>query len=390
MNVILVLADRRPPADLLAALAETCAAVEVRSPAEILIGSALRPDVLLADAELTPDCVAEVRDRIAATHPAPAVLVYTSDDASVLEGHARSGFDYLAPPFATELVRVRVQTCVDRAALADEVLASQLSSNERELSIGREIQQGFLPESLPPSEGWDISVRFHPARQVAGDFYDIFELVNGRRLALIVADVCDKGVGAALFMALIRSLLRFSVEHSGVQSLFAGHHAGGIPAAGATPLLDAVSGTNDYLTRNHLKQAYFATLFFGVLDPVSGRLIYINGGHNPPLLMRANGDGPATLDPTGPAVGVLPGSEFEIGSVRLGRGDALFIYTDGVTEARDESGAFLGDARLRAALSTPATSADDLVTRVETLLAGHAGNAEQNDDITMLAVHRSG
>jgi sigma-B regulation protein RsbU (phosphoserine phosphatase) len=189
-------------------------------------------------------------------------------------------------------------------------------------------------------------------------------------------------------MALIRSLLRYSAEHSGLQSLLTGHSRG-IPMVGATPLMDAVSGTNDYLTRNHLRQAYFATMFFGVLDPATGKMIYVNGGHNPPLLMRAGGGVPEVLDPTGPAVGVLPGGDFEMRAIEVGVGDSLFVYTDGVTEARDTSGGFLGDARLRDALTTPVASADELVGRVEELLRGHTGDAEQNDDITMLAVHRT-
>jgi sigma-B regulation protein RsbU (phosphoserine phosphatase) len=392
VNTALVLDPERPPKDLLAVLATECLTVEIMTPDAVLS----TPDawvppvqVLLASSAIPLGTIKSVSDTVAGGGPAPSVLVYAEDDFASLEEHVQHGYEYLVPPFLANLVRARLDTCQERAADGPE----EISSNERELQIGREIQQGFLPESLPHCDGWDLAVEFHPARQVAGDFYDVFELVNSRRLALVVADVCDKGVGAALFMALIRSLLRYSAEHSGLQSLLAGHynsHNSGIPLVGATPLMAAVSGTNEYLTRNHLQQAYFATLFFGVLDPASGKLIYINGGHNPPLLMRAGGGAPEPLDPTGPAVGVLPGGDFGLGTAQLQPGDTLFAYTDGVTEARDEAGRFLGDQRLRDALAVPATSADELVGRVEELLRAHAGDAEQNDDITMLAVHRTG
>ncbi|HKN97475.1 MAG TPA: PP2C family protein-serine/threonine phosphatase [Pseudonocardiaceae bacterium] len=381
--------EHRPPCDLLDVLVAECETVEITTPLALLstLDSMTLPvDVLLASAKIPLETIRSVRDTAAGGGPAPSVVVYTERDFGSLERHVRFGYDYLVPPFLPGLVATRLRTCRERANLAREADLVELSSTERELQIGREIQQGFLPESMPATDGWDISVRFHPARQVAGDFYDIFDLVSSRRLALIVADVCDKGVGAALFMALIRSLLRYSAEHSGLQSLLISHR--GIPMAGATPLMDAVSGTNDYLTRNHLRQAYFATMFFGVLDPATGKMLYVNGGHNPPLLMRAGGGAPEVLGPTGPAVGVLPGADFAMRDIELGVGDSLFVYTDGVTEARDISGGFLGNARLQEALTAPAGSADELVGRVEELLRGHTGDAEQNDDITMLAIHR--
>jgi phosphoserine phosphatase RsbU/P len=393
VNSALVLDARLgPPQDLLDVLAEERISVEILTPDTALSTMDKREpvDVLFASAAVPLSTIRSVSDMLAGDGPPPQVIVYADGDFPSLEELVAHGYDFLVPPFLACLVRARLQTSRVLAEVA-RTAAVALSSNERELQIGREIQQGFLPESLPRPDGWDVSVRFHPARQVAGDFYDAFELVTSRRLALIVADVCDKGVGAALFMALIRSLLRYSAEHSGLQNLLTAHYGGGgIPTVGAVPLMSAVSGTNEYLTRNHLQQAYFATLFFGVLDPGSGKMIYVNGGHNPPLLIRAAGGAPETLDPTGPAVGVLPGGEFGMGSVLLQPGDTLFAYTDGVTEARNEAGDFLGDARLRAVLSEPATSADAVVGRVEELLRAHTGEAEQNDDITMLAVHRTG
>ena len=275
---------------------------------------------------------------------------------------------------------------------------------ERELHIGKEIQQGFLPEELPRPERWEIAARLRPAHLVSGDFYDGFELANGRRTALVVADVCDKGVGAALFMALIRTLLRHTALQSGAGSLAqsdieviaavsGGEDRDGRPAAGAAvasgaaPLLSAVRGTNDYLMTTHLRQGYFATVFFAVLDPATGALTYANCGHNPPLVLRRDGP-PVPLEPTGPAVGMIPGATFELGHVTLAEGDSVFAYTDGVTEAKDPGGDFFGADRLVDLLAGPVRSAAELVELVDDAVLDFTGPAEQSDDVTLLALHR--
>lgn len=173
---------------------------------------------------------------------APIVVVWTVAGFTKLEEHVRLGHDYLVPPFLPALVGARLHSCSERAGLGRTLreadARAELMGYEKELEIGREIQAGFLPESLPVPDGWEIDVCFRPARQVAGDFYDVFELSRGRRLAVVVADVCDKGVGAALFMALIRSLLRHTAENSGLQHLMAAGRTGGsrrTPVVGATP-----------------------------------------------------------------------------------------------------------------------------------------------------------
>jgi len=125
--------------------------------------------------------------------------------------------DYIVPPFLPTLIRSRLFACHSQQALArtaeEAHVEAELLKYERELQIGREIQEGFLPDTLPARVGWQLTARFQPAREVAGDFYDAFELLGGNRIGLVVADVCDKGVGAALFMALIRSLLRHTAIH---------------------------------------------------------------------------------------------------------------------------------------------------------------------------------
>ncbi|ALG09200.1 PP2C family protein-serine/threonine phosphatase [Kibdelosporangium phytohabitans] len=333
------------------------------------------PDLVLVSASFGLRRVALLSQRLAGPAGSPTVVVFPGDDLDELQSCVRGGFDYVLPPFLPALLRTRLSSCRERGRLTravEEMAAvASLREYERDLSIAREIQSGFLPDELPCPAGWELAARFRPAKQVAGDFYDGFELLDGKRLGIVVADVCDKGIGAALFMALIRTLLRHTAQHTDT----------------GDPLRQAVTGTNRYLTRNHLQQGYFATLFFGVLDPETGMLCYINGGHNPPVIARAAG-GQCLLEPTGPAVGMMADSRFEVGRTRVLPGDLLFVYTDGVVEARDSGGGQFGTDRMLDLVGRPSAAADVLLDRVDERLRRHVGSAEQSDDVTMLALRR--
>jgi phosphoserine phosphatase RsbU/P len=243
---------------------------------------------------------------------------------------------------------------------------------EHELQIGQQIQASFLPNELPQPSGWELAADFHPAREVAGDFYDAFYLGRSRKVCLVIADVCDKGVGAALFMALTRSLIRAFAE---------------LDEDGQTGLKSPVELTNDYVLRNHLQVNMFVTLFYAVLDPATGLLTYVNSGHNPPVIIGPTGV-KARLLPTGPAVGMFPGAEFKVDQVGLELGDVLFAFTDGVTEARDANGGFFTEKRLLQLLEQTASSAAALLNRIEESVRAHIDTTNQYDDITMLAVRR--
>jgi serine phosphatase RsbU (regulator of sigma subunit) len=389
------------------ALADGGFAVRTATEDEVLAADEQEgPDGLLVSASLGLQRVAMLARRFAHLPAPPTTIVFPQDDLDALEACVRGGFDYIMPPFLPSLLRSRMSSCWERGQLAsaveDMAAEASLRAYERDLAIAHEIQSGFLPEKLPAPHGWDVASRFRPARQVAGDFYDGFELVDGRRLGFVVADVCDKGVGAALFMALIRTLLRHTAEHTGAASAAGDEHpaAGVVSMAeagtslppmlsvGAGPLVQAVVATNRYLTRNHLRQGYFATLIFGVLDPASGALLYINGGHNPAVLLRADGSH-TLLAPTGPAVGMMLHSSYALGHASLERGDTLLLYTDGVVEARATGGSLFGMDRLLDAMSEPVKSAETVLSGIDKALRVHVGGAEQSDDITMLALHRS-
>lgn len=253
---------------------------------------------------------------------------------------------------------------------------------ERDLQIGRQIQNSFLPETLPDVPGWKIAAYFQPAGEVAGDFYDVFILPGGH-IGLVVADVCEKGVGAALFMALVRSLIRAYAQD---ERRHPGEKESADPRDQAR-LADILTLTNNYILANHRQAGMFATVFFGVANSETGWLWYINGGHNPPALVGPAGL-KARLAPTGPAVGLKPNPDFVVGGAHLEPGDLLLAFTDGVTEARSLEDGFFAEKRLLSLLAEPAASADELLTRIEEGIRRHAGDTPPDDDMTMLAVQR--
>jgi phosphoserine phosphatase RsbU/P len=281
---------------------------------------------------------------------------------------------------------------------------AQFLKGERDLQIGRQIQLDFLPETLPEIPGWEIAAYFHPARDVAGDFYDAFAMPNGR-IGLVMADVCDKGVGAALFMSLFRTLVRVLARQtyslglldqitaepprrsSGSAAATKAAPKMRLPRTGTQALQNAITMTNNYIAETHFRTSMFATMFFGVLDPATGNMIYINAGHEAPVIYNSEGI-KAHLGSTGPAVGMMPGMDFQIEQIQLAPGDSLFTYTDGVPEAHSPSGEMFSDQRLYALLEKHAESVTETMDQIEKNVRAHISTAPQFDDITMLAVRR--
>ncbi len=305
-----------------------------------------------------------------------------------------------------EYNRLVVESLSSQAAvvLNNHLLIQQqqkMNKIENDIQIARRIQLNFLPNTLPEVPGWEIGGRFQPAREVAGDFYDFFMMMNKRRLGIIIADVCDKGVGAALFMSLTRSLLRaFAMqshnvnwaenlfEDSSSNASFSVQSRGGRLAIRANALKTAVVDTNEYITEHHLDLNMFATMFFGMLDPATGTLLYINGGHCPPMIISPDGVIKERLEPTGPAVGMFPGAEFEILDAQMEPGDILFCFTDGVTDARNPAGKMFHEEGIVSLIHPPLDSANTLLDRVHAALNNYISDAVQFDDITMVAAQR--
>ena len=272
---------------------------------------------------------------------------------------------------------------------------------DQELQIGRKIQLDFLPETLPQVEGWEVAARFHPARDVAGDFYDAFVMGHGR-VGIVIADVCDKGVGAALFMSLFRSLLRILAQQNyslGLLDVLTDTPAKAkkttsdkrsrLPSIGTQALKNAIERTNNYIADTHFRTNMFATIFFGVLDPATGKLIYINGGHESPFICDAQGKIKERLTKTGPAVGIFPNADFRIEMTQLDPGDILLGYTDGVPDACNPQRQRYTEQRLcRLVESESMTSAVELIDRIDTSVHAHIADTAPFDDITLIAVRR--
>ncbi|XWK85986.1 MAG: GAF domain-containing SpoIIE family protein phosphatase [Phormidium sp.] len=294
-----------------------------------------------------------------------------------------------------------MEVTADQIALALEnvQLYSKLDTTkkalENELEKGKQIQKDFLPEKLIQPPGWEIAAYFSPARDVAGDFYDAFELPGGY-VGLVIADVCDKGVGAALFMALFRSLIRIfsgqiqlqetDVLNSELREIYSNNsHKSNYSAE--VDALKAVSLTNNYIAKIHCQLCMFATLFFGVLNPKTGVLTYINGGHEFPVIIGSEGI-KKRLSKTGPAVGMMENVKFKVEQVQLEPGDILLTYTDGVPEAHSPTGEFFTEKNLLSLVEKTTCSTTHLLNTVEESLRNHIGEATQFDDITMLAIRR--
>jgi sigma-B regulation protein RsbU (phosphoserine phosphatase) len=240
---------------------------------------------------------------------------------------------------------------------------------EQELVVARRIQLGLLPQTLPQPVGWSVAGLYEAAREVGGDIYDAFRLPDSAsHLSLLVADVTGKGVPAALVMAAARAILRAEA------------------CAGRRPS-DVLEATNRALLVGQPSPLFLSALH-AVLDVDSGRLRYASAGHEPPVLVRSSGE-TRLLESPGVVIGAFERIEIAESSVDMAPGDLVALYTDGVTEARDASGAMFGEERLIDVLaSVRGEGALRVVERVRTALAAFTGETPQFDDVTLLVVAR--
>jgi sigma-B regulation protein RsbU (phosphoserine phosphatase) len=354
-------------------------------------------DVLLLDIMMPNMNGYEVLEAMAADdrlRQVPVIMISAIDEKESIARCIELGADdYLPKPFDPLILKARLGASLARKRLREREQLYQ-KSLVRELEIGREIQAHFLPDSLPAMIGYDFAARLRSARMVGGDFYDLFPLSGGREMVAVVGDVCDKGVGAALFMALFRSLLRALAEQSdGARwndretGRDRRHDAGPRPAVVTGHLLRTITLANDYVAGTHGRSNMFATVFFAVVDQESGLVQYINAGHEPPAVVGPHGV--HKLPPTGPALGLMPGLPFEVGQTTLAPGEVLVAWTDGVTEARTASSDELyGDERTLATVRASAGSADEILDGLLAAVDEWTAGAEQSDDITLFAVRR--
>jgi serine phosphatase RsbU (regulator of sigma subunit) len=274
------------------------------------------------------------------------VVVVRHRDADVIE--------HWMPPVRS--LAARIASTFHGAEIYAQTLTQQLVAQE--LAVAGQIQSSFLPDELPEVDGWQLVATMVPARETSGDFYDVIPLGDGR-LGILVADVADKGMGAALYMALCHTLIRtYAAEPNARPDLAFG-------ATNRRILMDARAGL-------------FVTAFYGALDPNTGVLTYCNAGHSPPYLLRAgSGDRMEVLHRTGMALGVIEEETWAQETIRIDPGDVLLLYTDGITDAQDQRGRAFGKSRLR-----------ERVQASVRLSAGQQPSAQEIQDALLTDVHR--
>lgn len=343
------------------------------------------PDLVLLDIMMPVMDGFEVLSHLKAdpaVHNIPVIVISADNNLqSVVKGIQMGAEDYLPKPFEPTLLYARISSCLEKKHLRD-LQQLYLNSLEREMDIAREIQMSFLPSDLPKIEGWKIAAYFKAAHEVAGDFYDAFTLPDGN-FACVIGDVCGKGVGAALFMTLFRSLIRATstsdIASSGVDMK---------TLSPAERLQHVISFTNHYITETHGDaNMLFSTVFIGIFNIKENTLTYINCGNEPPLLLR-KGRVVTALPPTGPVVGVIPDACFTVKKIPVQISDLLLVFTDGIPDALSMDNLSFSNERLQNILSGDDITPEALLENIEGQLHQFIGEADQFDDITMLAVKR--
>jgi sigma-B regulation protein RsbU (phosphoserine phosphatase) len=283
----------------------------------------------------------------------------------------RGAADFLTKPINFHDLEVTVHKTIEQLYALREAVKEhdQLQAIRHELDIAASIQQSILPRTFPERADCTMSAAMIPAREVGGDFYDFFVL-DADRLGVVIADVSGKGVPAAIFMAMCRTLLKSTALQ-------------GLPPG------ECLERVNRSLCADN-DAAMFVTVFYGILNARAGELEYANGGHNPPYVVRRSGAIELLEGTGGMALGALERGTYTAKRASLGNGDGLFLYTDGITEAMDADGNLFSDQRLRSVLAQAASAPpEQIIATVVSMVRQHTGDATQSDDITVLALRRT-
>lgn len=331
-----------------------------------------RPDLVLLDIKMPEMDGYEVCERLKAdgqTRDVPVIFISALDELQdKVRAFAVGGVDYITKPFQVEEVLARVETHLALRRLQEQ-LENANKKMARELALAGQVQASFLPSKLPHIPGWQLTVDLKPVTQTSGDFYDVMPLQNGK-LGILIADVVDKGVGAALYMALSWTLIRtYAAEYPTQPELV-------LSAVNRRILMDTSA-------------EQFVSVFYGIIDPSTGAMTYCNAGHYPPYLLRAHGGAAMALTGTGMVLGVEKDVKWQQASAQLDPGDVLVLYTDGITDAEDEQGAFFGQERLlETVLASLGSPAQDIQDSLLTAVHNFVGNTVQFDDMALMVVRR--
>ena len=280
----------------------------------------------------------------------------------------RGAFDFVTKPLDFKDLETTISKTLAHLEVMRDALRSrdELVALRQELGVAARMQESILPTSFPEDPRYEIHAWMTPAKEVGGDFYDFFKLEDGR-IGIVMADVSGKGVPAALFMMVSRTLMKGT-------------------AIGESDPAKCLAEVNQLLVESN-EESMFVTVFYSSFDPATGVLDFANAGHNLPFVVKENGDvHPIDCD-AGLVLAIMPGFEFPGGSIQLEPGDVVFFYTDGITEAMDEDGVEFGEDELTAVLAEAAGSNAATFNRKSVqAVQEHAGEAAQSDDITCLTL----
>ena len=338
------------------------------------------PDLILLDIMMPEMDGYEVCRQLKAdvkTRDIPVIFVTAMGQAEdETKGLEIGAADYLTKPISPAVVEARVKTQLalkknmEDLRKAYAIIESQKDRMQTELNVGRDIQLAMVPKDFPVSNNFSIDAILEPAREVGGDFYDVFN-VDDEHVCFCVGDVSGKGVPAALFMAMAKTLIKSR-------------------ASTDSSTASIVTHVNDELSEDN--EGYlFVTLFVCILNTRTGKLMTTNAGHNPPYLKHADGSISALKHRDGPVVAAMEGYAYTEQHVQLTEGDTLLLFTDGVTEADNLDGVLFGDDRLEKLLSDwQGSSIEELTSHVVKVTHEYEGEDRQADDITVLAMNYHG
>ena len=296
------------------------------------------------------------------------------DMGNIRQAMNNGAFDFATKPIDLDDLSLTIEKAIEQIkyirAMQEE--HTELEAIKGDLAIAREIQLAILPRIFPPfpenETQLDIAAQMTAAKDVGGDFYDFFR-IDDDRIGFVIADVSGKGIPAAIFMAVSRTLIRAT----GIR--------GGSPA-------ECLTYANELLTKESV-DCMFVTVFYGIYNIQTGVVSFCNAGHNPPYILKADGRVESLPMPKNPFVGAVEDITYHEEKLQLEKGDTLFMFTDGVNEAMNEHFEEFGDARLEKTLKDATThGCQEVINAVTADVKAYVGTAEQSDDVTMLVLKR--
>ena len=309
-------------------------------------------------------------------NPALRVIMVSAygDMGNIRQAMNNGAFDFATKPIDMEDLAVTIEKAIEQIRFVHETQKehTQLESLKEDLSVASEIQQFFLPRVFPPfpedNDKLDIFASMKAAKNVGGDFYDFFR-IDDDHIALVIADVCGKGVPAALFMAVSQTIIR----SKGMQC----NHA------------EECMTVANHLLASYSVDCMYVTVFYAIYNTKTGLVNYCNAGHNPPYLLRADGTTEELPKKQNLMAGVFDGLEYKSFTLQLEQGDSLVMFTDGVTEAMNASREEFGNERLEVILKEAhEMSSQQIINAIKAGINDFVGEEEQTDDITMLVLKR--